>query len=335
MRSKIYNETINQHFLAQVEQRLNAANPAALPENQRIYEFEIMDRDARILRLVKDSGRSIEKTLSILDLFSFDVDPSQGVRANFEGLFERYERNLSDLTAAVMQNDASVAHNAMYPLFLAKMVNFIRNPYSIHKVLNTFGALATVHPTDLEVCRVYERILHGRRPQQKYLCDIFGITDEQYGAWLRVIFLLLERLQDGHANMLEQCLSNLYFAKDVHTTVGVYRYGTERCLLCDRGTSTPLPQEQGSVFDFNLRGDAFIRYGFYKFNASILHPPAGVVASIMRGPKFVRADRHADDLFQLGIFNQRVVDQAHSRVFCATKAPYGVTIAPTRLSDRV
>jgi hypothetical protein len=325
MPSKIYNETNNQHFLAQVEQRLNAANPAALPENQRIYEFEIMDRDARNLRLVKDSGRSIEKTLSTLDLFSFDVDSSQGIRANFEGLFEGYEHNHYDLTAAVMQNDASVAHNAMYPLFLAKMMNFIRNPYSVHKVLDTFGALATVHPTDLEVCRVYERILHGRKPQQKYLCDIFEITDEQYGAWLRVIFLLLEKLKDGHANMLEQCLSNLYFAKDVHTTVDVYRYDTERCLLCDRGTSNPLPQEHGSVFDFNLRGDAFIRYGFYKFNASIVRLSADMVASIVRGPKFVHANRRDNDLFQLGIFNQRVVDQAHSRVFCATKTPYGVT----------
>lgn len=325
MPSKIYNETVNQHFLSRVEQRLNAANPAARPENQRIYEFEIADRDARILRLVKDSGRSIQTTLSTLDLFSFDVDSSQGIRANFEGLFERYEHNLSDLTAAVMENDASAAYNAMYPLFLAKMMNFIRNPYSVHKVLGTFGTLATVHPTDLEVCRVYERILHGRRPHQKYLCDIFEISDEQYGAWLRVIFLLLERLKDGHKNMLEQSLFSLYFAKDTHTTVDVYRYETERCLLCDRGTSTPLPEEHGLVLDFNLRCDAFIRYGFYKFNASIACPPPDVVASIMRGPKFVHADRHANDLVQLAIFNQRVVDQAHSRVFCATKDPYGVT----------
>jgi hypothetical protein len=226
----------------------------------------------------------------------------------------------------MMQNDAAVANNAMYPLFLANMVNFIRNPYSVHKVLDTFGTLATVHPTDLEVCRVYERILNGRRPQQKYLCDVFEISDQQYGAWLRVIFILREKLKDGHANLLEKIFFGLYCAKDIHTTVDVYRYDTERCLLCDRGSSSPIPQEHGLVLDFNLRGDAFVRYGFYKFNASIVRAPADVVASVMRGPKRIHANRHDNDLVQLGIFNQRVVDQAHSRIFCSTKTPYGVRI---------
>jgi hypothetical protein len=36
--------TKNHHVVSQVEQRLNALNSGARPENQRIYEFEIVDR---------------------------------------------------------------------------------------------------------------------------------------------------------------------------------------------------------------------------------------------------------------------------------------------------
>ena len=82
--------TKNQHFVSQVEQRFNALNPAALPENQRIYEFEIVDRDEHQVRLVTLKGRRISNSLSMFDLFSFDVADS-GVRANLERVFGNYE----------------------------------------------------------------------------------------------------------------------------------------------------------------------------------------------------------------------------------------------------
>jgi hypothetical protein len=39
LRSVLRNETKNQHFVSQVEQRLNATNSAAEPANQRILVF--------------------------------------------------------------------------------------------------------------------------------------------------------------------------------------------------------------------------------------------------------------------------------------------------------
>jgi hypothetical protein len=53
---------------------LNALNPNACPENQRIYEFESVDRDRREVRLTRKNGRPIADNLSMFDLFSFDVD---------------------------------------------------------------------------------------------------------------------------------------------------------------------------------------------------------------------------------------------------------------------
>ena len=39
------NDTRNQHFLTQSEQRLNALNPKASRSNLRIYSFTVADRD--------------------------------------------------------------------------------------------------------------------------------------------------------------------------------------------------------------------------------------------------------------------------------------------------
>ena len=38
--------TVRQHFVSQVEQRLNAINPSAEDRNQRIYRFRLIDREA-------------------------------------------------------------------------------------------------------------------------------------------------------------------------------------------------------------------------------------------------------------------------------------------------
>jgi len=67
------NDTRNQHFVTQGEQRLNALNPMADPKNQRIYSFEVVDRENYKLILENPAGRAIGKTLSLFDLFSFDV----------------------------------------------------------------------------------------------------------------------------------------------------------------------------------------------------------------------------------------------------------------------
>ena len=74
------NDTRNQHFLTQGEQKLNALNPQADPSNLRIYSFTVFDRENYILALESPNGRPIGSNLSLFDLFSFDV-PSKGYQA--------------------------------------------------------------------------------------------------------------------------------------------------------------------------------------------------------------------------------------------------------------
>ena len=184
------NTTKDQHFLSRVEQRHNASNPAARPENQRIYEFRLVDREQHVVELTDARAKSIASTLSMFDLFSFDIDRNLWTRANFEAAFNRYESRLLTSTTRLMEahsTRSAAVHQEVFDIFLAKMVNFVRNPYSVVKMLDTFGAVANGHPTSPDVYASYERVLRGRKPQQAYLCQQLGISDEQYETWLRVI----------------------------------------------------------------------------------------------------------------------------------------------------
>lgn len=132
----------NQHFVSQVEQRLNAVNPNARVKNQRIYEFDIVDRERYQVRLLKSEGRLISGSLSMFDLFSFDVADS-GLRANFEEAFGVYEGRIRDLTVKLLEAHAARSNavsQELFDLFVAKMVNFVRNPYSVAKVLGPVSA---------------------------------------------------------------------------------------------------------------------------------------------------------------------------------------------------
>ena len=85
------NDTRHQHFVSQGEQRLNALNPQADPRNQRIYSFEVVNRESYSLALENPTGRVIGSNLSLSDLFSFDVPGDSRLRLNFESLFQKYE----------------------------------------------------------------------------------------------------------------------------------------------------------------------------------------------------------------------------------------------------
>lgn len=74
-----------------MEQSLNAINPAAAPDNQRIFSFVLLDREDFAVRLEDDAGRKISSTLVLNDLFSFDVIERAGERLNMEALFGGYE----------------------------------------------------------------------------------------------------------------------------------------------------------------------------------------------------------------------------------------------------
>lgn len=197
-------ETKNQHFLSQTEQRLNSLNPDVDVKSQRFYEFELIDREDYKVSLRSPKGVVIGKTLSLYDLFSFDVLKDSD-RYNFEALFTRYEPNTKKVTGELIRKLGIPGSNIapeIVNIFAIKFLNFVRNPFSVKKILNTFPAVSAVQPTDPIHLANFNRVLIGRKPQQRYLCGKLGIFEVEYISWLAVLFVLLTPLAKDNSNFL-------------------------------------------------------------------------------------------------------------------------------------
>jgi hypothetical protein len=225
------NDTRNQHFLTRVEQKLNAMNPQADARKLRIYTFEVVDRENYTLALESQNGRLIGSNLSLFDLFSFDVPGGSRLRLNFESLFHKYEAHIEahtkSLLAKLNARNGDIKAEII-DLFAAKLLNFVRNPFSVVKVLNSFPGIATYDPVDPTLLADYRRIVSGRKPHQAYLCAQLGISDAQYVEWLRLLFMLLMPMAEGRPNFFEETIKNLLENRKMHVAAFVCEYDSDR-----------------------------------------------------------------------------------------------------------
>lgn len=322
------NDTRNQHFLTRVEQKLNALNPNADPRNLRIYSFEIVDRENYRLALESAKGRPIGSNLSLFDLFSFDVPGTNPLRLNFEKLFQKYEISIEvhtkNLLAKLNRNDPDIKAEII-DLFAAKLLNFVRNPFSVAKVLNSFPGLTRYDPADPSLLADYRRIVSGRKPQQTRLCTELGITDTQYVEWLRLLFMLLAPMMKDRPNLFEEVIKTLMEDPKTHVAAFVCEYDTERCLLSDRGFSQPIEDGPHMAFSFNLCSTAFIDYIFadpatlVEGRASPEFIARALADRERLGQKQIHVTFRRNDLGMLARFNRRAVEQCYRRVYCSAK----------------
>lgn len=309
--------TINQHFVPQVEQRLNAINPSAKTENQKIYSFSLTDRESYSIRLDSEKGFKISNTLSLNDLFSFDVLGKEATRYNFEKLFSPYETNIKSNTKNLILKlscqNADVKSEILN-IFLSKFINFVRNPYSIKKVLNTFASLKNIYPTNPIHYKNFKRVLNGRKPHQSYLCEQLNISAEEYRDWLAIIFLSLTSFEENQPNFLEQMIKGYYENPEIAIGVMIYTYDDKTCLLSDRGYSSPFPENEHQAWDFNLYSHGFIRYAFIDLEAH----------TSKRTPKSIKVYHENNNLSALEQYNKQVVNQCHQKVFNSSSECYGI-----------
>lgn len=324
----LQNATKNQHFIPQVEQRLNAINPLAKEENQKIYSFSLESRESHAIKIVSHNGVKISKTLSLNDIFSFDVIDSEVERYNLEELFHQYESKIKHNTENLITKLPAIGSDVKYEIvniFIYKFINFVRNPYSIKKVLNTFPQLRNVHPSDPIHYKNFERIINGRKPQQKHICNQLGITEEEYADWLSIIYLLLTPLEKSQPNFLEKVIRDLYGDPNLFIMVFIYTYDDKTCLLSDRGYSIPTPENDHMAWDFNLNSNSFIRYGFGNIDSlsqSILCKE--LIESFKNRPKSIEAYHIKNDLNELEKYNKNVVYQCKNNVFNSSTECYGL-----------
>jgi len=334
------NDTRNQHFLTRGEQRLNALNPQATPANLRIYSFKVVDRDNYTLALENPSGRPIGTNLSLFDLFSFDVPGDSRLRLNFESLFHKYEGYIEAHTKTLLAklNTRSGDIKAeIIDLFASKLLNFVRNPFCITKVLNTFPGIANHTPTDPALLADYHRIVTGRKPHQAHLCRQLGISDAQYNEWLRLLFMLLAPMAEGQPNFFEQIIKGLMENRKMNVAAFVCEYDDAGCLLSDRGFSQPIEDGPHMAFSFNLCSTAFVHY-FFSDPAVLLQGKASpeflanALAAHESLPQAQISVTHVrNNLDVLACYNMRVVEQCYERVYCSMKE--GLVLAEPRFSE--
>lgn len=199
------NKTRNHHYIAQVEQRLNAINPDILKGNQKIYSFSVMNREKYEISLNHTNGIKIQDNLSDDDLFSFDVVDDK-FRMNLEDAFGKYEQRVGQFTESLLQkinNDNLDLIEEISSIFALKILNTFRNPYCIKKTLNTIGELAFYQPAEKELQAIYKKIDEGIAPHKETIASKYAVSVEQYTQWIKSLFMLLIPSIDQEMNALE------------------------------------------------------------------------------------------------------------------------------------
>ena len=269
------NDTKNQHYISQVEQRLNTANPNAEPKNQKIYSFSILDRENH--SIIQKQECKIENNLCFDELFSFDIIDKKK-RKNFEDYFGQYESGIESDTENLLIKIGSKnidlkidLKSEILNLFISKFINFIRNPFSVKKILNTFEYGLKFHPLNELFREDWEKIINNKTKHQEYLCKEFSISEQDYKKWLHIIFMFFSRFEDEETpSLLELLIKEIYENKNTQPSVCIFTYDDAFCLLSDRGYTIPIGDNRVTSFDLNLCSKAFIRYIFVLFYNVIL-----------------------------------------------------------------
>lgn len=328
---RIDNETKNQHYVPQVEQRLNSLNPDAPKKKQKIYSFNVIDREEYSVSLLNDKGELIQNNLSLDDLFSFDVVDNK-IRSNLESLFHDYERSIKIHTRSLLtklQEGNNDIKNELLNLFASKFLNFFRNPHGIEKAINTAGSLAEHYPLDPDLAGICEKIESGRTPHQERLCSRLGITNSTYKKWLKTLFMLLMRPKPSEPNVLEQLIKSLYENESHLVSAFIFNYTGEhadkRPLLSDRGFSLPIQEEGCLAYSFNLSSNAFISYTFASVdNQGFVSAPETIINILKKQTNNVSVYYIENELNALSTYNKNAIYQAKEKVYCSSKHIYGL-----------
>lgn len=345
------NPTKTQHFISQAEQRLNGIPP----DRNRIYQFEIIDKEKSVLKLVNKNGVSIKNNLAVEDLYSFDK--SGKLRKNFENLFQRYEQRIISAVEELEEKLSKKNHfdlgRLLYEIFLLKFLNIWRNPHGVKKCLNTLHMMAKFCPRDPYFLECYRQIDN--------LSDLFKdfpnleLSPEEYKKWLKVLLLLLMpnsdlkssgKVGDYLGNMFEQLAYSLLTDTTTIRAVKLQMLSEKfhgRFLLNDRSyfySSEPTDRNK-LILNFNISDRIATTF-------MIINPQEIINQDIMNDPVLKQYDPSIrnqlieqslteiaqdiqltpvfDDKEEVGQFNQGMILQARQYVFCSRKEVMGATV---------
>ncbi|MEM4382414.1 MAG: hypothetical protein QXX19_09325 [Candidatus Caldarchaeum sp.] len=353
------NPTRTQHFISQAEQRLNGIPP----DRNRIYQFEIIDRENHILKLVSKNGVSIRNNLAIEDLYSFDK--SGELRKNFENLFQRYEQRIKSAVEALeeklLKKSDTDLGGLLYEIWLLKFLNIWRNPYGVKKCLNTFHMMTRFHPLDRYFLDCYRQIDNLQKSDLLEGFPDLDLSLKEYKEWLKVMLLLLmpnpkssARPGNHPGNLFEQIAYDLLTDTSFIRAVKIQMLSESfagRFLLNDRSyfySSEPTdpnklilnfnisdriamtfmivnPQE---IVNQDITNDPILKqYDPFTQNWLIQQSLAEITQNIQLRPVFDDKEEPVfDDKEEVEQFNQGMIFQARRYVFCSQKEVIGATV---------
>lgn len=331
---KFEDKSENQHYIAQVEQKLNSINPNAKKEKRRIYKLKVKDRNNSIIKNTEENGVKIENNLSRKDLYTFNF-LEDGVRENFEDFFKNYENNIENHIKNMKKkcNDGYQDITLeVVNVFLYKLMNIIRNPYFIKETIAIFEDLLEIDISeDNDIIRVMNFTSKGKDKIYKE----YNITADDYKKWLIIIYLAITK-KDGEELLLESIVRNIFNNKDYHKDIWIFFYDDKFCLLSDKGFNLESIGDGNFILEFNLRKDVFISFPFfssyYMFN--LMKQELGAsdeyIQEVLSVKKIlnkdIKARKNPNKIEALSKYNQRTIQNCHEHVFGASKEYEGVTV---------
>ncbi|MGG4603763.1 hypothetical protein ACLPHM_03105 [Paenalcaligenes sp. Me131] len=327
------NLTRNQHFISQAEQRRNCIDESRPKDIQRIYKFEIADRENGIVRLINPQGVKIKRNLSFDDLFSFDLT-SLPLRKNLEGFFQKFEADLARavdrlISESKVDSGGDVLKDAAERVFKAKFMGGIRNPYSIARTIDIFKGLVGFYPTDPLLQAHFSDIRAGKKPHLADVCSEFGVTSDQYCQWLEILFLALMCPPDGTKSILELSVERMIESEGhmCHVIVATFDdVAGCRVSIPDTGYLQGTKAPNHNMFLFNLSRSAFASFNVLNLSKqTLVTVPSRMKEQVKSFNIKFSAKHHHNDMRLLKNFNVLAAYQAHSHVFCADPQVFGVT----------
>ncbi len=325
------NKTRNQHYISQVEQKLNCINSSIAKEKRRIYQFKALDRESLEYKLSNEIGVKIENNLSFNDLYSLEIF-DDATRDNFEQYFWKLENQIEYLTKEILANE-QLDKDVLLTLFNAKLMNVIRNPYCIISTINTYSLFSNYTPTD-EYLRKYFNKISGMKVRDDLIAK-FSITEEQYRMWLKILFYMVVpiKLNNGKTfNFASELINRIFDPEKMHLYAAIATHEREVCLLSDRAHvdfSEALPGNNFG-YEFNLTKNAFIHFIFAENSLDNLSKLADIpenLTNIMKKRGInklqipsLKIDKFVNEDSLFRAYNSRVIYQCHTNFYAADKS---------------
>lgn len=313
------NKTRNQHYIAQVEQKLNCIDNSVPKPKRRIYEFEILDHSHQEFKLTNQQGVKITNNLSFNDLYTLEVF-EDGTRDNFESFFSELESKIETLSHKLL--DSSELEQPLLLDFLcAKLMNSIRNPFCIEKTVNTFDLFCNYFPTEENLLKLFQRI-DAINVNTKILSN-FNINSVMYKKWLKIIFYMVVPFKSPQTvkySFLEKIAFNFFDNEKNIISIFLSVYDDPSCLLSDRSYIALSDKENVVNYTFNVTKNAFIIFNFIP-KAELLNIPLDElnipieVFEKLRTPIKILKYKNEESLLET--YNQNVISQSYKNFYAS------------------